>query len=596
MQSPNFEVLSSAGERETRNTLNYFEQVREFFLKFNGHAPKEPAPVTIVIFGSEKEYEPYSLNKLALAYFLPRGDRDYIVMGRTGELAEHVATHEYTHLIAEHAGLHYPPWLNEGLAELFSTFTILNSSIAYGYPIPERILALRNDRWVPLATIMAADQDSPYYNEAGKAGSLYNEGWAAVHMIATTKEYQPKYSAFLIAMATGTSSTDALQTVYGKSVDAFETELRGYIGQGSFNQILAKVEIDRTKKEVAAVAASPFDVKIALTDIDSRPNALTERRRVLEELKQQNPGRPEPWAGLAYLDWQEGKSSQATEGFSKAYALGAHSNRMLWDYGRLAQSSQPQESVKILMELAALEPNRAEVQIELAWSQYYARQLNDASMTLAKTKLETVEQAPRFFSALAYVQLGMGDPIAASRTVEILKRYAKTDADRMQVDRLSRALENSTPAGANRPRVAVAAEPDAVAREPVTTATEPSEPPTLRRPPPTPPPTSATPQAPQAGVVGAEAFPKLDVVSGTLTEFICPTNGSTGFKFAIDTPDGKKLFSFRDPESISIKGKEGGKVDLYCGRQETKSKVHAEFQKTNEAGVDGALKTLTFEK
>src|SRR4051812_11837022 len=103
MQSPNFEVLSSAGERETRNTLNYFEQVREFFLKFNGHAPKEPAPVTIVIFGSEKEYEPYSLNKFATAYFAPRGDRDYIVMGRTGELAEHVATHEYTHLIAEHA-------------------------------------------------------------------------------------------------------------------------------------------------------------------------------------------------------------------------------------------------------------------------------------------------------------------------------------------------------------------------------------------------------------------------------------------------------------------------------------------------------------
>ena len=40
MSTPNFEVLSSAGERETRNTLQYFEQVRDFFLKFNGHAPK----------------------------------------------------------------------------------------------------------------------------------------------------------------------------------------------------------------------------------------------------------------------------------------------------------------------------------------------------------------------------------------------------------------------------------------------------------------------------------------------------------------------------------------------------------------------------
>jgi hypothetical protein len=249
----------------------------------------------------------------------------------------------------------------------------------------------------------------------------------------------------------------------------------------------------------------------------------------------------------------------------------------------------------VLKELAALEPNRAEVQIELAWSQYYARQLNDASMTLAKTKLETVDQAPRFFSAMAYVQLGMGDPVAASRTLEILKRYAKTDADRMQVDRLSRTLENSTSASANRPRVAVAAEPDAFATEPIATATEPSEPPTLRRGQPTPPPAPPTPQTPQAGVVGVESFRKLDVVSGTLTEFVCPANGSTGFKFAIDTPEGKKQFSFRDPESISIRGKEGGKVDLHCGRQEAKSKVLVEYQKTDEAGVDGALKTLTFE-
>jgi hypothetical protein len=598
MQSPNFEVLSSAGERETRNTLNYFEQVREFFLKFNGHAPKEPAPVTIVIFGSEKEYEPYSLNKLALAYFLPRRDRDYIVMGRTGELAEQVATHEYTHLIAEHAGLHYPPWLNEGLAELFSTFTIMNGSIAIGDPIPNRILALREDRWVPLATIMAADHDSPYYNESGKIGSLYNEGWAAVHFIGTTKEYRPKFSVYLTAVANGTESAEAIQMVYGKSLSTFETELRGYVGQGAFNHLLAKIDIDRTKKDVAAEAASPFDVKIALTDIDSRPNALMDRRRVLEELKMQNPARPEPWAGLAYLDWQEGKSSQATEGFAKAYGLGAHSNRMLWDYGRMAQSSQPQESVKVLKELAALEPNRAEVQIELAWSQYYARQLNDALMTLAATKLERIEQAPRFFSAQAYVQLGMGDPIAASRTVEILKRYANTDSDRAQVDRLTRALENTTPASVNRPRVAVATEPDAIGTEPVPaidSVTTTPEPPTLRRQPPTSPTAPPVAQVPPAGTVGIEAFRKLDVVSGTLAEFVCPANGSTGFKFVIDTPEGKKLFSFKDPESISIRGKEGGKVDLYCGRQETKSKVQAEYQKTEEAGVDGALKTLTFQ-
>ncbi|HLQ79291.1 MAG TPA: hypothetical protein VK210_18165, partial [Terriglobia bacterium] len=95
LHSANFDLLSSASERETRNTLQYFEQVREFFLKLNGHEPKSPAPVHIIIFGSEKEYAPYSLNQVATAYFTPRGSRDYIVMGRTGEQAEHIATHEY---------------------------------------------------------------------------------------------------------------------------------------------------------------------------------------------------------------------------------------------------------------------------------------------------------------------------------------------------------------------------------------------------------------------------------------------------------------------------------------------------------------------
>jgi len=581
MQSPNFEVLSSAGVKETRNTLTYFEQVREFFLKFNGHGPKEPAPVTIVIFGTEKEYEPYSLNKFAAAYFAPRGDRDYIVMGRTGELAEHVATHEYTHLIARHAGLRYPPWLNEGLAELFSTFTIRNGSIAYGAPIPERILAMRNDLWVPLATIMAADHDSPYYNEAGKAGSLYNEGWAAVHMIATSKEYQPKYAAFLVAMATGASSTDALKTIYGKSLNEFEAELRGYIGQDAFNQVLAKIEIDRTKKEVAAETASSFDVRNALSDIDSRPNASADRRRILEELKAENPKRPESWMGLAYLDWQEGKSREAAAGFSKAYAMGARSNRLLWDYGRLAQSSQPEESIKVLKELAALEPKRAEIRIELAWSQYYARQLNDALTTLAGITMESVDQAPRFFSAVAYVELGLGDRNAASKALDAMKRYAKTEADRSQADRLTRMLELPTSAGTV--ASSVVTETDSI--------------PVLRRQPDQPPiepPSNQPPAAPGAPAVVRPSV-QLDVLSGTLAEFICPENGKPGFKFAINTPEGKKLFSFKDPESITIKGKEGGTVDLYCGIQEAKAKVHAEYQKTTEAGVDGALKSLTFD-
>jgi len=575
MRSPNFDVLSSAGERETRNTLKYFEQVREFFLKFNGHAPKESVPVSIVIFGSEKEYEPYKPNNFAVAYFYPVGDRDYIVMGRTGEQAEQVAIHEYTHLVAQHAGLRYPPWLNEGLAELFSTFTVMNDSIAIGDPIPGRIQALREDNWVPLSTIMGADMKSAYYNETGKAGSLYNEGWAAVHFLGTTKEYRPKFTTFLTAVSSGTPSVDAIQQVYGKSLSVFESELRGYIGQGAFNHLVGKIEIDKSKKDVAVEGASPFDVKIALTDIDPHGTPAA-KRRVLETLKMENPKRPEPWEGLAYLDWEDSKTSEAIEEFSMAYALGSRSNRLLWDFGRLAQSSKPLESVQALKDLAKQEPTRVEVRIELAWSQYDAKQLNDAMATISGITLETQEQAPRFFSVLAYVQLGLGDRVAALRSADLLMHYAKTDEDRNQADRLKRYLDTSNTAASMR-------EAGNITSANVETLDTQDVRPLLRR------------VTPPAVIVETRPTAALDAISGTLAEFICPEKGSTGFKFAIDTPEGTKLFSFVTPESFTIQGIEGGKKDFYCGKQEVKLRVKAEYRKSPEAGVEGVLQILTFE-
>ena len=196
MQSPNFEAYSSAGERDTRDALRYFERVRDFFLQVNQREPPKPVPVYVVVFGSEKEYAPYRLNEFATAYYFGGADRDYIVMGRTGEQAAQIAVHEYVHLVARHAGLKFPPWLNEGIAELYSTLRMQGDKVLVGDLIPGRLQALFTEKWVPLSVILSAGPDSPYYNEKNKAGSLYNEGWALVHMLQLSPEYVSKYSEF----------------------------------------------------------------------------------------------------------------------------------------------------------------------------------------------------------------------------------------------------------------------------------------------------------------------------------------------------------------------------------------------------------------
>ena len=104
-----------------------------------------------------------------------------------------IAVHEYVHLVVQHAGWTLPPWLNEGMAEVFSTMKPLGDKVVVGNIIPGRVIEMTQGKWVPLETILTADIDSPYYNETNKAGSLYDEGWALTHMLELSPQSRPPF-------------------------------------------------------------------------------------------------------------------------------------------------------------------------------------------------------------------------------------------------------------------------------------------------------------------------------------------------------------------------------------------------------------------
>lgn len=131
IKSANFDLLTTAGERKGREAILYFEQVRTLFSKLSGSAAPG-LPVRIIAFQSDKEYKPYRLNDFAAAYYTGSRDRDYIVMGRIDPELYPVAIHEYAHLIVKHAGLSLPAWLNEGLADVYSTLKPVGAKVLLG--------------------------------------------------------------------------------------------------------------------------------------------------------------------------------------------------------------------------------------------------------------------------------------------------------------------------------------------------------------------------------------------------------------------------------------------------------------------------------
>jgi hypothetical protein len=445
-QSPNFEIYSTAGEASVRDTLLEFEAVHSLFQSLSLlEAPPpaaRPAPVRIVAFSTAKEYEPYRLNDFAVAYYFSGVERDNIVMSRAGTDTFPVAIHEYFHLALEHLGLKLPPWLGEGMAELYSTLRPLGRGTVVGELIPIRVRALLNDKWTPLPVILAADARSPYYNEKNKAGSLYNEGWALTHMLYLSPEYRPRFGDLLAAIATGKDSAEALTSIYGKPLAAIEKDLRDYLRGSRFRAMVFAAGMQIADASIAPESAAAFDVRLMLVELvqqRSRDVRKEDVRTELEALAAEQPDRPEPHVQLAYLLWHGGDNRpEVQREFAEAYALGDRSPKLLWDYGRMIETSQPKESGEVFRQLLALQPDRGEVSIELASTLLADGQTIEAARILtALPRVLDSADAPRYFSVAAFVALSLGDNdqvrVLAGKLMDAPK---STTADKQVAQRL----------------------------------------------------------------------------------------------------------------------------------------------------------------
>ena len=392
---------------------------------------------------------------------------------------------------------------------------------------------------MPLGAIVAADHNSPYYNEKSRAGSLYNEGWALTHMLELSNAYRPGFPKFFALVSTGTPTAEALNQAYGKSVDQVDQDLRQYLHGGSFQAAILPQKLESVKDDIPAEAASPFDVKLTLADLLNRPGKEQEARAAMEQLAAENPKRPEPFAALGYLAWRRKENDEALKDFGTAFALGGRDPGMLWDYGRLVRQGNAAESIRVLSELMAEQPARTEVRMELAATQLVSKQPAAAIETLDAVKRITPEEAPRLFLLLAHAHLDVGQKDEARASAQNLAKFAKTDADKAQATEILRYLD--------------AAEKGSTA---------------------SPPPMGRSVQ----GLV-----PLAKSIAGAFVELDC--SGSAP-KMVLETAEGKKVFLIDDPKKVL-----GDTLDLTCGPQ-PKVGVKVQFVPADQTGVDGLLRRI----
>jgi tetratricopeptide (TPR) repeat protein len=441
IQSANFELFTTAGERAGRDLVRHFEQVREFFLQVFGVKSTNGKPVRIVAFHSEKEFQPYRPNEAATAFYHDGSEHDYIVMSSTDADHYQVATHEYTHLLIGQSAGTIPVWLNEGLAELYSTLEQAGDKIVVGKAPPGRGPALLENRWIPLDVLLSTGRDSPLYNEKSRAGMFYAESWALVHMLNLDQDYRPHLAAMLDALKT-VDSVAAFEQAYGKSIAEVQNDLQEYVSRQYLHGVAFRMPPSKEMELPRIQPHSAMTARLALAEmLADYPGKLNRASEMYSQVARDFPRRWEVEAALGRFAWRERHNQEAVTHFAQAAELGAADARMFLDYARaLTVTNHSEEAVAALRNAIRLDASLKEAHYDLGLALVRAGAWHSAMAELQLARPLKPQQAPRYFYGMAYSEYRLGEPIAARNYLEQGRTYTKIPEEVAALDRLSQTL------------------------------------------------------------------------------------------------------------------------------------------------------------
>jgi Tfp pilus assembly protein PilF len=336
VRSPHFVVLTDSSEKQGRRIADQFERVRSVFHVLFPKANVDPAsPIVVIALKDKKGFqalEPEAYlgkGRLDLAgLFLRTPDKNYILLRLDVEGEHPFATvyHEYTHLLIGKAGEWLPLWLNEGLAEFFQNTEIHDKNAQVGEPSSDDILYLRQNRLLPLTTLLKVDVNSPYYHEEQKGSVFYAESWALTHYLEMTDRIQQTHrlSDYAQLVSQNHDSVASAQQVFG-DLNVLQKTLDSYVSRSSFKYFTLATATDVDDAAFKVRALKPPEANAVRADLLACDERTKDARTLLDAVLRDDPNNVLAHETMGYLEFRENHLEAARKWYEQAVKLDSQS-------------------------------------------------------------------------------------------------------------------------------------------------------------------------------------------------------------------------------------------------------------------------------
>lgn len=454
LKTPSFTLYTNAGRTNTERIATNLERFRAALMLLTPDLSlSSPYPTSIFVFKNASSFEPYQrlYNGKPLkagGYFLSRSYGNYVAINGDpkGDVMGNIY-HEYLHYVIRNNYASLPLWLNEGLAEYYSTFEVSGDEAKIGLPLPEHIVWLRKNPLIPLATLFAIDEQSPEYNEESPRGAFYAQSWALVHyLLAGSPARRQQAVEYLRLLQNGGPREEAFQKTFGDPA-ALERELRSYIQSYAFN--FSRTPVDSGQN--LAVEARPMawpDVLYRLGNLlvnvgAEHDAAAAEHFRVALAAK---PDHGEALAGLGEIEERAGRRREAQAFYDRAVKLATGDFLVQYLYAEnlleIDPSRESREKARAaLTRVVALRPDFAEAWARIGYSY-------NGSDVLPPEAIQALETAFRLLPsrmdvthnlAIAYAQNGERD-----KARKLIDRMVAAQAENRYIENAREALLSDT--------------------------------------------------------------------------------------------------------------------------------------------------------
>jgi Flp pilus assembly protein TadD len=404
VRSPNFSVLTDAGERRGRDVALHFEQMRGVYGTLLSRSNVNlPVPLQIVAFRNSKEIRAmapmFNGKPTEVAGLFQSGnDRSFIMLDMSVENPWAVVFHEYAHqLMNGNLSARTDPWFEEGFAEFFSSIEVDNKEARVGKIPEDTYRILQQMGMMKIADLFRVHQYSKTYNETGSHRTVfYAESSLLVHYIYDKNLMLKAGDYFSAAIDQKKPVEQAIQQAFGMSADQFDKVLRNYLQSGRYMYypIPTPAGIVASKFPVTPVGAA--DASALLADIDI--HSLDHHERALGEFQavlQMDPNNAAALRGMGYAYLQRQDFEHAREYFRQAAARDSKDARVHY-YSALLMNRSPGSlqsgEIKKELEIAiGLDPKLADAYSLLGYAQAYSGEPEKGLVTMKKA----VELSPR---------------------------------------------------------------------------------------------------------------------------------------------------------------------------------------------------------